>query len=91
MKRNALSWNHSDLALTLRPQRFEQFWDVDLLKCDAKNVSSAWLWDSFLSLIKVSKKNMGKFIDAMIVAQQLKQKSQALLHAGEEDVSLAAF
>lgn len=34
---------------------------------------------------------MGKFVDAMIVAQQLKQKSQALLHAGEEDVSLAAF
>ena len=34
---------------------------------------------------------MGKLIDAMIVAQQLKQSSQALLPAGEEEVSLAAF
>lgn len=61
-----------------------------MLKRDAKNVS-AWLWDFFWCLIKVSKKNMGKLVHPMIIAQQSKQSSQVLLHAGEEDVSLAAF
>lgn len=45
----------------------------------------------FFSLIKVSKKSMGKLVDAMIIAQQLNQSSQGFLHAGEQDVSLAVF
>lgn len=61
-----------------------------MLICDAKNVST-WLWDFFWSLLKVSKKNLCKSVDAMTVAQQLKQSSQVVLHVSEEDVRFAAF